>query len=96
MGVGSWALGEGGAVFSLTCAVYHDSAQFTEVSVQEHSNTWHWNSRRIVSTVVMLLAATTGSVEAQGRVRLGIEVLLADSMHLVRGKRVGLIRNRSC
>jgi uncharacterized protein YbbC (DUF1343 family) len=29
------------------------------------------------------------------RVRLGVEVLLSDSMHLVRGKRVGLITNQS-
>ncbi len=32
---------------------------------------------------------------AQGRVRLGIEVLLTDSAHLVRGKRVGLITNHT-
>lgn len=32
---------------------------------------------------------------AQGRVRLGIEVLLSDSIHLVSGKRVGLITNHS-
>ena len=34
-------------------------------------------------------------VTAQGRVRLGIEVLLSDSIHLVRGKRVGLITNHT-
>lgn len=32
---------------------------------------------------------------AQGRVRLGIEVLLTDSIHLVSGKRVGLITNHT-
>ena len=32
---------------------------------------------------------------ASGRVRLGIEVLFSDSLHLVRGKRVGLITNHS-
>jgi uncharacterized protein YbbC (DUF1343 family) len=36
-----------------------------------------------------------GSLPAQERVRLGIEVLLSDSMHLVRGKRVGLITNHT-
>jgi uncharacterized protein YbbC (DUF1343 family) len=47
-----------------------------------------------------ILAATLGCASippanAQGRVRLGIEVLLSDSIHLVRGKRVGLITNHT-
>jgi uncharacterized protein YbbC (DUF1343 family) len=37
---------------------------------------------------------TPGQAPAR-RVRLGIEVLLSDSIHLVRGKRVGLITNHS-
>lgn len=36
-----------------------------------------------------------GGGAARTRVRLGIEVLLRDSLHLVRGKRVGLITNHS-
>jgi uncharacterized protein YbbC (DUF1343 family) len=35
------------------------------------------------------------SLQAQERVRLGNEVLLSDSIHLVRGKRVGLITNHT-
>lgn len=44
-----------------------------------------------------LLASTMLSTvaEAQGRVRTGLEVLLTDSLHLVRGKRVGLITNHT-
>ena len=42
-----------------------------------------------------MLSVATGSIEAQNRVRLGIEVLLSDSIHLVRGKRVGLITNHT-
>ena len=48
----------------------------------------------------LLCAAVIGvavapPVDAQGRVRLGVEVLLRDSIHLVSGKRVGLITNHS-
>ncbi|HSW31365.1 MAG TPA: DUF1343 domain-containing protein [Longimicrobiales bacterium] len=56
----------------------------------------------------LLLAATLGScaapaedapeaavAEAAPQVRLGIEVLLTDSLHLVKGKKVGLITNHS-
>lgn len=53
-----------------------------------------WRSVIAVTTAVLASAACT-SLPAQGRVRLGIEVLLADSMHLVSGKRVGLITNHS-
>jgi uncharacterized protein YbbC (DUF1343 family) len=53
-----------------------------------------WNVRR-VALIVALLFVATGSLEAQNRVRLGIEVLLSDSSHLVRGKRVGLITNHT-
>lgn len=35
------------------------------------------------------------ALQAQERVRLGIEVLVSDSIHLVRGKRVGLITNHT-
>lgn len=37
----------------------------------------------------------TRPLAAQERVRLGIEVLLTDSLHLVQGKRVGLITNHT-
>jgi predicted unusual protein kinase regulating ubiquinone biosynthesis (AarF/ABC1/UbiB family)/uncharacterized protein YbbC (DUF1343 family) len=44
---------------------------------------------------VPLLPYFTADGVAQERVRLGIEVLLSDSIHLVRGKRLGLITNHS-
>jgi len=50
----------------------------------------------LVPLVLLLLAA--GQARAQGsggRVRTGIEVLLSDSIHLIRGKRVGLITNHT-
>jgi uncharacterized protein YbbC (DUF1343 family) len=40
-------------------------------------------------------SATVASLRPTGRVRPGIEVLLTDSLHLIRGKRVGLITNHS-
>jgi uncharacterized protein YbbC (DUF1343 family) len=48
----------------------------------------------------LLLGASPRSGESQrpsrtGNVRPGIEVLLTDSMHLIRGKRVGLLTNHS-
>lgn len=48
-------------------------------------------------TVLLLLTACfiPRLAQPQGRVRLGIEVLLSDSAHLVRGKRVGLITNHT-
>jgi uncharacterized protein YbbC (DUF1343 family) len=45
-----------------------------------------------------LLLLSAGQARAQGagsRVRTGIEVLLSDSIHLIRGKRVGLITNHT-
>ena len=53
--------------------------------------------RRFVALTIAVIAAQplAASLPAQGRVRLGIEVLLSDSMHLVRGKRVGLITNHT-
>ncbi|MGQ0646517.1 MAG: exo-beta-N-acetylmuramidase NamZ family protein [Gemmatimonadaceae bacterium] len=55
--------------------------------------------RRHLSFRSLALAAVLGvpaAVEAQGvRVRTGIEVLLSDSLHLIRGKRVGLITNHT-
>ena len=50
--------------------------------------------RRALTTAVFLAAVASPAL-AQQRVRLGIEVLLSDSMHLVRGKRVGLITNHT-
>jgi uncharacterized protein YbbC (DUF1343 family) len=44
---------------------------------------------------IVSLALAAASVDAQGRVRLGVEVLLTDSIHLISGKRVGLITNHS-
>jgi uncharacterized protein YbbC (DUF1343 family) len=45
---------------------------------------------------VLALVAAAGSTAAQtGPVRPGIDVLLTDSLHLIKGKRVGLITNHS-
>ena len=58
-----------------------------------------FGSRAALATTIAILALLTGAatvpLHAQGRVRLGIEVLLSDSVHLIRGKRVGLITNHS-
>jgi uncharacterized protein YbbC (DUF1343 family) len=72
--------------------VYHDSGQLHEVSVQDRTR---WNAGKIALIVATQLFVATGTVGAQNRVRLGIEVLLSDSSHLVRGKRVGLITNHT-
>ncbi len=53
------------------------------------------HSCRVSLTALVLACATVPPAQSQGRVRLGIEVLLSDSMHLVRGKRVGLITNHT-
>jgi uncharacterized protein YbbC (DUF1343 family) len=52
------------------------------------------------ATVVRLalglcLLLSTASDAQQPRVRLGIDVLLSDSLHVIRGKRVGLITNHT-
>jgi uncharacterized protein YbbC (DUF1343 family) len=50
----------------------------------------------LVPLALLLLCA--GQARAQGaggRVKTGIEVLLSDSIHLIRGKRVGLITNHT-
>ena len=47
---------------------------------------------------LILLALCAGQIEAQSgqtRVKTGLEVLLSDSIHLIRGKRVGLITNHT-
>ena len=46
-------------------------------------------------TVVLGCAAAAAPGGAGARVRPGIEVLLADSAHLVRGRRVGLVTNQT-
>ena len=48
-----------------------------------------------LAAISLGLALGAPLAEAQGRVRLGVEVLLRDSIHLVSGKRVGLITNHS-
>jgi uncharacterized protein YbbC (DUF1343 family) len=52
-----------------------------------------WWRRAVIASV--FLAPVASPLQAQERVRLGIEVLLSDSIHLVRGKRVGLITNHT-
>ena len=59
----------------------------------------NFGSRTLAASAIAILALPTSActvpLHAQGRVRLGVEVLLTDSAHLVRGKRVGLITNHS-
>ena len=55
---------------------------------------------RVVRGLLLLLAAsacaTPGSGQTEAaRVRPGISVLLTDSIHLIRGRRVGLITNQT-
>lgn len=52
-------------------------------------------SRLALLIGVFSASACLTPLPAQGRVRLGIEVLLTDSIHLISGKRVGLITNHS-
>jgi uncharacterized protein YbbC (DUF1343 family) len=52
-------------------------------------------STTALATIALLLSGSPSSLAGQERVRLGIEVLLSDSMHLVSGKRVGLITNHT-
>lgn len=52
-------------------------------------------STTALATMALLLSGGLSSLAGQERVRLGIEVLLSDSVHLVSGKRVGLITNHS-
>ncbi|MCC6317988.1 MAG: DUF1343 domain-containing protein [Gemmatimonadaceae bacterium] len=52
--------------------------------------------RTLLRLVAFLAMLAPSFVSAQGpRVRTGLEVLLSDSLHLVRGKRVGLITNHT-
>ena len=64
--------------------------------MQRQSARW-WDGSRIVAVLSsVLLAASCGSVEEEGKVvRPGIDVLLTDSIHLVQGLRVGLITNQT-
>ena len=48
-----------------------------------------------VLAVAFVCAAPTISAQASAGVVPGVEVLLSDSMHLIRGKRVGLLTNHS-
>ncbi|HEX6317077.1 MAG TPA: DUF1343 domain-containing protein [Gemmatimonadaceae bacterium] len=50
---------------------------------------------RLLMIAIGGLSLLAVAAPAQQRVRLGIEVLLSDSLHLVRGKRVGLITNHT-
>jgi uncharacterized protein YbbC (DUF1343 family) len=49
----------------------------------------------LAGSMAMLPCAASAQVIPSPRVRLGVEVLLTDSVHLVRGKRVGLITNHT-
>src|SRR5688572_29129486 len=49
----------------------------------------------VAATPTPEAAAATASLAAMRNVMPGIEVLLADSIHLVQGKRVGLITNHT-
>jgi uncharacterized protein YbbC (DUF1343 family) len=66
-----------------------------EVIVQAIRQTFgHW-LHASAAVGALLAGALPAPLPAQGRVRLGIEVLLTDSIHLVSGKRVGLITNHT-
>src|SRR4029078_6692272 len=59
----------------------------------------HWSSRtkgwlRILAFCAACVPASIARARA-GVVRLGIDVLLSDSIHLVRGKAVGLVSNQA-
>ena len=63
------------------------------MTVLDRSLSWR---RCVIAAAVMINGGVwVTPLAAQGRVRLGIEVLLTDSIHLVRGKRVGLITNHT-
>jgi uncharacterized protein YbbC (DUF1343 family) len=51
--------------------------------------------RSLLLSTVALSTLPVAPLVAQGRVRTGIEVLVADSLHLIKGKRVGLITNHT-
>ncbi|MEP7382409.1 MAG: DUF1343 domain-containing protein [Gemmatimonadota bacterium] len=56
--------------------------------------------RRFRSLITLTAVLTSGTLPvatatAQSRVRTGIEVLMSDSLHLIKGKRVGLITNHT-
>jgi uncharacterized protein YbbC (DUF1343 family) len=50
---------------------------------------------RLTPVALLCAALTALSAPSEAQVRPGIEVLLTDSIHLIRGKRVGLITNHS-
>ena len=58
-------------------------------------STHRWWLHAVVAIGVLGAQSSCTPLAAQQRVRLGIEVLLADSIHLVSGKRVGLITNHT-
>jgi uncharacterized protein YbbC (DUF1343 family) len=58
-------------------------------------STHRWWLPAVVAIGVLGAQSSCTPLAAQQRVRLGIEVLLADSIHLVSGKRVGLITNHT-
>lgn len=65
-------------------AVAHPHAQFSGMT----------NLRRLFIAAAAA-AACAAPAFAQGRVKTGVEVLLSDSLHLIAGKRVGLLTNHS-
>ena len=75
--------------------VYHHSTISPEVTVLDEFRTNAARLWRATLLAAALAPAGAVPVQAQQRVRLGIEVLLSDSIHLVRGKRVGLITNHT-
>lgn len=49
----------------------------------------------LAATLLACAASTSGGVPSGSGVRPGVETLLADSVHLVRGRRVGLVANNA-
>ncbi|MGQ0640439.1 MAG: exo-beta-N-acetylmuramidase NamZ family protein [Gemmatimonadaceae bacterium] len=52
-------------------------------------------AKTLLTAVFGVALGLTTAAAQQPRIRLGIDVLLTDSMHVIRGKRVGLITNHS-
>jgi uncharacterized protein YbbC (DUF1343 family) len=75
--------------------VYHHSTNPIEVRVLARYRTISAALMRATATIAVLGCAAVPPLQSQERIQLGVEVLLSDSMHLVRGKRVGLITNHT-
>jgi uncharacterized protein YbbC (DUF1343 family) len=95
MADGGWRTGDAPiiqAVLVILRAVYRQSPHVIEVIVNGVARKTFpcWTTAAVLAVSAWITPAC-----AQARVRLGVEVLLSDSIHLVSGKRVGLITNHT-